>query len=107
MNSILSLNEKLFLILLFFHIFQIVKSTSYDYPYYDTLPNDNIFLIHYTGIDIYNSSFKKIKQIFNFSGNEEMTEEIFSKIELKYDNECILSIINDKIYIFDNEGKFL
>ena len=36
-----------------------------------------------------------------------MTEEIFSKIELKYGNECILSIINDKIYIFNNEGKFL
>jgi len=36
-----------------------------------------------------------------------MTEEIFSKIELKYDNECILNIINDKIYIFNNEGKFL
>ena len=35
-----------------------------------------------------------------------MTEENFGKIELKYDNEYILSIINDKIYIFNNEGKF-
>ena len=36
-----------------------------------------------------------------------MTEEIFSKIKIKYDNKYILSIINSKIYIFNNEGKFL
>ena len=108
MNSILLLKEKLFIIFLFSHIFLIVNSTlSFNYPYYLTLPNDNIFLIHYKGIDIYDSSFHKINQIIQFSGNEEMTEEIFSKIKIKYDNEYILSIINDKIYIFNNDGKFL
>ena len=98
------LNDKLFIIFLFFHI---VDSKSFDYPYYLTLSNGNIFFIHYKGIDIYDSSFNKINQILQFSGDEEMTEEIFSKIELKYGNEHILSIINDKIYIFNNEGKFL
>ena len=32
---------------------------------------------------------------------------MFAKIKIKYDNEYILSIINDKIFIFNNEGKFL
>ena len=59
---------------------------SVDYPHYVTLSNDNIFLIHYKGIDIYDSSFNKIKEIIKFLNDEEMTEEIFSKIELKYDN---------------------
>ena len=104
MNSILSFNEKIFIIFLFFHI---INSTSFDYPHYVTLSNDNIFLIHYEGIDIYDSSFNKINEIIKFSGDEEMTEEIFGKIILKYGNECILSIINDKVYIFNNEGKFL
>ena len=108
MNSILFFNEELFIIFLSFHIIQSLNSTLYfDYPYYLTLSNDNIFFIHYTGIDIYDSSFNKINQIIKFSGDEEMTEEIFSKIKIKYDNKFILSIINDKIYIFNNEGKFL
>ena len=107
MNSILCLMRKLFIFLIFFHIIPLVNSKSYDYPYYLTLSNNNIFLIHYEGVDIYNSSFNKINEIIKFSGDEEMSEEIFGKIELKYGNECILSIINDKIYIFNNEGKFL
>ena len=108
MNSILYSNEILFIIFFFFYIIHTLNSTTYfNYPYSLTLSNDNIFIIHYAGIDIYDSSFKKIIQIIQFSDNEEMTEEIFSKIKIKYDNEYILSIINDKIYIFNNEGKFL
>ena len=108
MNSIMFLKEKLLIIFLFFHSFKSLNSTIYfKYPYYLTLSNDNIFFIHYTGIDIYDSSLNKINQIIQFSGDEEMSEEIFSNIKIKYDNEYILSIINDKIYIFNNEGKFL
>ena len=107
MNSIFCLMRKLFIFLIFFHNIPLVNSKSYDYPYYLTLSNNNIFLIHYEGIDIYDSTFNKINEIIKFSGDEEMTEEIFGKIILKYGNECILSIINDKIYIFNNEGKFL
>ena len=67
MNSVLFLNEKLILIFIFFHIIHIVNSTLFfDYPHYLTLSNDNIFLIHYKGIDIYDSSFNKISQIFQF-----------------------------------------
>ena len=108
MNHILFLNFKLFPIFIFLYIINQINSIiSYDYPYSLTLSNSNIFLIHHEGIDIYDSSFNKINQIIKFSGDEEMTKEIFEKIELEYDNDYILSIINEKIYIFDNEGKFL
>ena len=107
MISFLLIKEKLFIIFLFFHMFHLIKSSAFDYPHYLTLSNNYIFIIHYEGIDIYDSYFNKIKEIIKFSGNEEMTEEIFSKIELKYDNDFILSIINDKIYIFNNGGYFL
>jgi len=99
MNSFLLLNEKLLIIFLFFHTFHALNSTLYyNYPYYLTLSNDNIFIIYYAGIEIYDSSLNKISQIIQFPVDEEMSEEIFSKIELKYDHEHILSIINDKIY---------
>ena len=108
MNFILFLNFKLFPIVIFLHIInKVISILSYDYPHSLSLSNGNIFLIHQEGIDIYDSSFNKINQIIKFSGEEEMTKDIFAKIELKYDNEYILSIINDKIYIFDKKGKFL
>ena len=108
MNYIWILNCKLFPIFIFLHIINKINSIlSFDYPHSITLSNGNIFLIHQEGIDIYDSSFNKINQIIRFSDEEEITKEIFAKIELKYDNEYILSIINDKIYIFDNKGEFL
>ena len=61
MNSILFSNEKLLIIFLFFHIIHSLNSTLYfNYPYYLTLSNDNIFIIHYEGIDIYDSSLIKL-----------------------------------------------
>ena len=104
----LFLNINLFPIFIFLHIISQVNSLlSYEYPHSVTLSNGNIFLIHQGGIDIYDSSFKQTEQILKFSDEEEMTKENFAKISLRYENEYILSIINDKIFIFDNEGKFL
>jgi len=107
MNLILFFYGKLFMIFLFFLFFHTVNSSFEDYPFYLSLSNDNIFIIHHEGIDIYDSSFNKIEQIIQFSGDEKLTEKSFEKIKIKYDNEIILSIINDYIYIFNNEGKFL
>jgi len=68
MNSILFFKKKLFIIFIFFHTFHALNSISFDYPYFLTLSNNNIFIIHYGGIDIYDSSFNKIEQIIQFSG---------------------------------------
>ena len=98
---------KFFLILLLQIFCEISSSASFDYPYSIILANDNILLIQKTGIDIYDKSLNKLYQIFEFSGQEEITEENFSKITIKYNKEYILSIINDKMFIFNNEGKLL
>ena len=98
---------KISLIILFQFFYKINSAASFDYPYSITLANDNILLIQKTGIDIYDKSLNKLNQIIEFSGEEEITEEKFSKIAIKYNKEYILSIINDKIFIFNNEGKLL
>ena len=98
---------KISLIILIQIFYKTSSSTSFDYPYSITLINDNIFLIQKTGIDIYDKSLNKLNQIIEFSGEEELTEENFSKIEIKYNNEYILSVINDKMFIFNNEGILL
>ena len=99
---------QLFSLIIILQIFyKIGSSTSFDYPYSITLPNNNIFLIQKTGIDIYDKSLNKLNQIIEFSGKEEISEEKFAKIAIKYNYEYILSVINDKMLIFNNEGKLL
>ena len=95
------------LIIILQSFYKIICLSSFDYPYSITLSNDNIFLIQKTGIDIYDKSLNKLNQAFEFSGEDEISEEKFSNITIKYNNEYILSIINDKIFIFNNEGKLL
>jgi len=87
--------------------YKISSETSFDYPYSITLANENIFLIQKAGIDIYDKSLNKLYRIFEFSGKEEISEENFAKIAIKYNGTYILSIINDKIFIFNNEGRLL
>jgi len=104
MNIYKVIKFKISLIILLQIFYKISSITSFDYPYSITLANDNIFLIQKTGIDIYDKYLNKLRQIFEFSYEEEITEENFSKIVIKYN---ILSIINDKLCIFNNEGNFL
>ena len=87
--------------------YKISSLSSFDYPYSIILSNDNIFLIQKTGIDIYDISLNKLTQILEFSGENEISEEIYSNITLKYNNDYILSVINDKMFIFNIEGKLL
>ena len=107
MNFLNIIKFKISLVILLQIIYKISNKTSFDYPYSITLPNDNTFIIQKTGIDIYDTLLNKFDKIFEFSGNEEISEEKFSKIVLKYNNHYILSVINDKMFIFNNEGKLL
>ena len=104
-HKIIKFNFSLIILLQIFY--KINSATSFDYPYSITLVNDNIFLIQKTGIDIYDKSLNKLKQIFEFAGEEKMSKENFEKIAIKYNKKYILSIINNKIFIFNNEGKLL
>ena len=95
------INFKISLAIILQIIYKISSITSFNYPYSITLPNDNIFLLQKTGIDIYDKSLKKFNEIIKFSGVEEISEEKFSKIAIKYNTKYILSIIKDKILIFN------
>ena len=101
MNIYNVIKFKISLIILLQIFYKISSKTSFDYPYSITLANDNIFLIQKTGIDIYDKYLNKLKQIIEFLGEEEITEQNFSKIAIKYNKEYILSIINDKLFIFN------
>ena len=107
MNIYKAIKFRISLIILFQIFYKVCSSASIDYPYYITLANDNIFLIQKTGIDIYDKFLNKLSQITEFSGKEEMTEEEFLKIALKSNKEYILSVISDRMFIFNNEGKLL
>ena len=77
-----------------------------------TLLNGNIFIIHKSGVDIYDESLtKKIKSIITFNEEEIVTKDIYAKkIISKLDEkniEYITCIINNKIYIFNSEGEKL
>ena len=107
MNIYFIKNQIFSLIIILQIFYRICSKTSFDYPYLITLTNDNIFIIQKTGIDIYDQSLKKLNQIIEFSGDEEINEEKFSKIPVKYNNEYIITVINDKMFIFNSEGKLL
>ena len=105
-HNLITFKNSLFILLQI--IYKISSITSFDYPYSITLSNDNIFLIQKTGIDIYDKSLDLLNQIIKFSKEEEITEENFSKIAVKNNKKYILSIINDRMFIFNNnEGKLL
>ena len=88
---------------------------SFLYPKAFTLKNGNIFLIHNKAIDIYYSSFtKKNKTIIYFMhDNNNITNDynIYKRNIISSYNEnnieLLTSIINDKIYIFNEDGEKL
>lgn len=106
----------LFHILLFFSL--IKKESVSCLPYYSlphsiNLLNGNILIIHSEGIVIYDSSLTtEIKTVLNNTNLLQNDENTLSEIEInrfsEYDNnEYIISIIYQKIYIFNLEGNLL
>ena len=97
-----------FLNILLLILFSKVYNISFSYFNSITLKNENIFIIHQNGICICDSSFTHIiKNIYTFEENERINnEENLSKVEiLQFDDGYIISIIIDKIYIFNVNGE--
>ena len=77
-------------------------SVSLKYPHSLYLSNGNIFVIHETGITIYDHLFMNtIKDVLTFSGNDKIYLDEIAKITTTIEDDYIFSIIKDKIYIFD------
>ena len=93
-----------------FLLFKISNNSilSFYYPTAITLNNGNIFIIHKTGITICDSSFSNIiRYVKNFTTESEQisSEEKLSKVSIsKFNDGYIVSIIINKVYIFDKTG---
>ena len=102
-------------ILLFFLIIGKFNSEipQFTFPQAITLSNGDFFIIHQTGIDIFDSNLTNKKStIITFEDDDKIKNDTFlSKTTIsRYkseDNGYILSIINDKIFIFNSSGQLL
>ena len=98
----------LFMIIIFINTsFSYVEFT---YPYAIKLNStNNIFVIHKYGIDICDENFTEIiRTVETFSASEILgTDAALSKVTSVIGEEYIICIINDKIYLFDEEGNLL
>ena len=97
----------LFIFILFLQISYIHSTLSFEYPTSVTLKNGNIFIIHKTGVTICDPSMTmRIKDILNFSTNQISNINYLSKVTIsQFEDGYIISVIIDKIFIFDIEGE--
>ena len=99
----------LFCFTLIILISPIILSFSFINPYAITLKDEKILVIHKFGISICDSSTKTIiNNNILFSESQQIaTDASLSKITHSSENGYIFCIINDEIYIFNDEGVFL
>ena len=84
-----------------------ISNISFINPYAIALSDGKLLVIHRYGVSICNSQVTEIiDTIISFTGDEEIsTEETLSKVTSLSENGYIFCIINDKTYIFDENGK--
>ena len=99
-------NKTFFLIIFFIIINQYTSYITFIYPNSLFLSNMNIFIIHKYGISICDSNLTSIIKNVTVFENE-LIEQDLPKITYSYEYEIIITIIKDRIYIFDNEGSLL
>ena len=97
----------LFLIILISN--PIILSFSFINPYTISLMEEKILVIHKFGISICDSNTYTIpNNTILFSESEQITTDAnLSKITHSSENGYIFCIINDKVYIFNEDGKFI
>mgnify|MGYP002624199862 CR=1 FL=1 len=89
------------------------QAPLFKYPQAITLSNGDIFIIHQTGIELYDSNMTTKRSTI---ATLEEDEKVYNKSHLSKttiskfkneDNEYIIALIQDKIFIFDNNGQKL
>ena len=104
------LQRKIFKLIIF--IFLINSSFTYlsfKFPYALKLKNKNILVIHKLGVTICDKTFMEIiSTTVTFTESEKIkTEAALSKVASVFVDDYIICLINDNIYIFDEEGNLL
>ena len=111
-SSILTL---IFKCVIFFSLIQNNLCIKFSYPKSLTLADGNILVIHKLGIDVYDYTLKNLViSVKNFTDNEKIdTENELSKVsilrfsETELDNNIIICIVINKIYILNSDGGLL
>jgi len=116
MNSKNKMKNPIYLIKHYFYFFLILliinisKSSEaflyFNYPYAFKIKDKNIFVIHQDGITICDPTLKRIiRNETIFEGTDKINSDAsLSKVTTLYENGYIICLINDYIYIFDEEG---
>ena len=109
--------EKIFFFLIIIEINQIIIKTAImnlnlDYTHALSLLNGNIFILHKNGIVVYNYNFTIVLYNNDFDGipiiSSEEENNLTSVIQCETDNNnYIVSLINNKTYVFNWKGIFL
>ena len=87
-----------------------VKSLlNFNFPSAINLSNGNIFIVEKEGIYVYDPTLKNKIYSYTFRDENDKINDIddLSKVVIKASGMYILCLINSKIFIFDNEGKYL
>jgi hypothetical protein len=110
MKNPIYLPKHYFYFFFFLLIINISKSSQaflyFKYPYAFTIKDRNIFVIHQDGITICDPTLKRIiRNETVFASSEKISSDSsLSKVTTLYENGYIICLINDYIYIFDEEG---
>ena len=109
MNQTLIFNYHIFAyIILFIQIYKINGEFYLKYPFSLYLSNGNIFVIHETGITIYDHLFStKVEEVINFPEEENLRINDIPRITKVFEEEYLFCIIKDKIFIFNDKGNLL
>ena len=89
-----------------------IKSLD-DTPYFTfpvaiILSNDNIFVIHESGVSIYDPSSNLISNVVEFTNSEKISDYSFLQVTIsQFENDYIIAVINYMIYFFDYKGSFI
>ena len=110
------MNEKLFFLffpfLFFFINYILISSTNstlyFSFPTAIILQDKNIFIIHKTGVSVCDPKLEIIKKnVIDFYDDKQISEADLSTISIsQFENGFIVSIIKNKIFIFDNTGNY-
>ena len=88
------------------------KNLDLDFTHALSLINGNIFIIHKNGVIVYNYNFTIILYNYDLGGipliSSEADNNLTSLIQCDDDNnQYVLALINDKIYIFSSRGQYI
>ena len=101
---------KKFNIIIFYTLIKLVYNGLYfKFPYAIKLDNNKTFVIHQEGVTICNENFtESIERVITFCENERITsDKTLAKVTSVKGNAHLICLINDKIYIFAQNGRFL